>query len=311
MIKNGFVLSPSKELIPDYKLSPFSTADVAVNRRLPDSDSIDIYFAERFKSKQICYTSSGREAINLALINYNLSPEDYVTILTTTGNRYVSGCVTREIDKFCKWSRKIETGTRLILVIHEFGIPFRNIGLLKQYNQPVIEDCAYSFFSGDKNDEIGNTGEFVIYSFPKMFPMQAGGMLVSNAGNIPDTAIDKSLLRYLKNSLSYHILKSEWIKETRVKNYNYLKKLFHNIGLEERFELGNRTVPGIFMFKAGEEKMDLPGLKKFLYENGIECSIFYGEESFFTPVHQNLLEDDMLYIFEAVKYYKSIQNDNI
>ena len=45
---------------------------------------------------------------------------------------------------------------------------------------PIIEDCAGSFFSKDKKDTIGKIGDFVIYSFPKMFPLQIGGLLLSN-----------------------------------------------------------------------------------------------------------------------------------
>ena len=69
--------------------------------------------------------------------------------------------------------------TKVIFVNHEFGYPYHDLIRLKDYKLPIIEDCAGSFFSSDKDGSIGEVGDFVIYSFPKMFPLQVGGLLVS------------------------------------------------------------------------------------------------------------------------------------
>src|SRR5262249_22972883 len=121
MLVKDFVLLPDKYLAPAYKISPFTTSDLAFNRNLPFSDKIDGYFRERFVGRRFIYCESGRQALHLALQHLGLADRDVVTILTTTGNFYVSGCVTREIERFCRWSRQIEPDTKALLVNHEFG----------------------------------------------------------------------------------------------------------------------------------------------------------------------------------------------
>ena len=288
--------------MPDYKICPFSTTYIAKNKNLPKSDFIDGYFKNRFGHSNYTYTSSGREAINVALKYYNLNDDDCVTIFTTTGNFYISACVTKEIEKFCRWSRNIEPNTKIIFVNHEFGFPYENMEQLKQFNIPIIEDCAHSFFSTDEKSMIGKVGDFVIFSFPKMFPLQAGGLLVSNLNSTTYHCIDENMLDYLKSGLSFYIKNSQDIIETRKRNYNYLSETLEELGISPRFELTDNITPGVFMFKCNKE-IDYPELKKFLYQNGIQCSVFYGEQSFFIPVHQDLRDDDLNYFKETIKFF--------
>jgi hypothetical protein len=297
-----FILNPDPYSLPAYRIGPFRTSDLSINHCLPDNDLVDDYFNERFGHNKYEYVKNGRQAINIALGYYKLKEEDVVTILTTTNNFYISGCVTREIEKFCKWSRKILPETKLIFVNHEFGFPFSDLNKLKVHNLPIIEDCAGSFFSQDVYKDIGNIGDFVIYSFPKMFPLQIGGLLVSNLPNRIDmgSTIDNLELRYIKNILSFYINYEKEIIKGRIYNYNYLNFKFEALGFKERFQLKPGIVPGVFMFLTGAQKIVLPELKKYFYEHGIQCSVFYGEEAFFIPVHQALNEHDLDYFSEVM-----------
>ena len=299
-----YILNPDPYLIPDYKISPFNTFYIASNNRLPEDNSIDDYFVERFGSKKFVYTINARRALYKALDFFQLNKqEDYVTILTTTGNSYISSCVTGEVEKFCKWNREIGEKTKVILVIHEFGFPYPKLNELKKYNLPIIEDAAYAFFTTDELNLIGNTGEFVIYSFPKMFPLQIGGLLVGDK-TIETDDWDLNDLSYVKKVLSRNIQDRETICDSRLKNYHTLKKLLGNLNLNTRFNLEPGTVPGIFMFK-DDGMANLPGLKTYLFQHGIQCSVFYGEEAFFIPVHQDLLKEDLDYFYTVIKsYYK-------
>ncbi len=207
------MLDPSQELLPDYKISPFRTEDITFNNNQPDDNYIEEYFDKRFSEKRYQYTFNGREAINSALSYYRLQKNDIVTILTTTGNFYISSCVTNEIEKFCKWSRQIESNTRSSWLTMNLVILMQNCISLKETGIPIIEDCAHSFFSKDMNNNIGNVGDFVIYSFPKIFPLQIGGLLVSNFTRRVEkrNQIDDVKLRYIKNVLSYYIKTEEEI----------------------------------------------------------------------------------------------------
>jgi dTDP-4-amino-4,6-dideoxygalactose transaminase len=302
MINNGFIIEPYYELLPDYKICPFSNKDMHFNRNLPASNLIDEYFKNRFKNKTLFYTLNGREAINIALKHYGLKETDVVTILTTTNNFYISSCVTKEIEKFCKWSRQIESNTKIIFVNHEFGYPYQELLKLKELHIPIIEDCAHTFFSTNQEKSMGEVGDFVIYSFPKIFPIQVGGLLVINniKGNVQKNHINEELLVYIKKVLSFYINESIQIKSNRISNYNWLSKKFETLGFMQRFELNENAIPGVFMFKVEENRIDLVGLKKYFYANGIQCSQFYGENTFFIPCHQNLNEGDLEYFTEVL-----------
>jgi dTDP-4-amino-4,6-dideoxygalactose transaminase len=300
-----FIFNPDPYLLPAYRISPFSTIDISLNSALPDNNSIDDYFSERFRGKELRYTLNGREALNMALSSYNLDKGDTVTILTTSGNEYISSCVTSEISKFCEWSRNIVDTTKVIIVNHEFGYPFRGLKELMQSGIPIIEDCAHSFFLSDSDNLVGNTGDFVIYSFPKMFPLQIGGLLVSNksAKQLKSGAENQKTLRYIKNVLSYYIGFKEEIIKTRVENYLLLNDLFGSEGFPSRFRLDDGIVPGVFMFMTQDHEIDLPELKKYYWAHGVQCSVFYGETAFFIPVHQALNKHDLQYFFEILKLF--------
>lgn len=301
-----FILNPDQYLRPAYRISPFRTKDIALNYNLPDSCLCDEYLSDRFAGRTIQYTLNGREALNIALSHFDLQSEDVVTIFTTSGNFYISGCVTAEIEKYCKWSREITPATKLILVNHEFGYPYADLVELKhKYKLPIIEDCAHSFYSEDENNSIGKVGDFVIYSFPKVFPMQIGGLLVSNLPDVlnENTALSADLLRHIKNVCSEYVNKKAEIIRARRSNYSYLRDKFAELGFKERFPLTEKLVPGVFMFSTKGSNIDLPQLKKYYYDHGVQCSVFYGENAFFLPVHQNLTKEDAEYFIEVIKVF--------
>ena len=300
-----FIINPDPYSLPCYRIGPFTTRDLASNHILPVSNHIDSYMNERFNGKNYIYTENGRRAINIALSRFALKKDDIVTILTTTGNFYISGCVTGEIEKYCKWSRSILPETKVLLVNHEFGYPYIDLSSLKRYGLPVIEDCAGSFFSHDNEFHTGNVGDYTIYSFPKMFPIQVGGLLVTNNGD-DLSGVDgyaQGILRYTKNVLSAYIDTREEIIRSRINNYMILKDLFEKLGFSERFPYRNGVVPGVFMFKTGNSAIDLTELKKYFWAHGVQCSVFYGEEAFFIPVHQALNESDLSYFAEILKSF--------
>jgi hypothetical protein len=300
-----FITDPDRYLLPAYRISPFTTSDIVKNHNLPDSRRADDYFEDRFSGDQYCYTLNGREALNIALRQINPGNTDSIAILTTSGNHYISSCVTGEIEKFCTWTRSIVAGTKAVLVNHEFGYPYPDLDKLKATNLPVIEDCAGSFFSEDKDHTIGRRGDYVIYSFPKMFPLQIGGMLVSRSGRLPEqsSALQPGARNYIRNVLSDSLKSERTIIKRRLENYRALRERFGSLGLDERFSLSPGIVPGVFMFRTGKLNLDLPDLKRHFWAHGIQSSVFYGEDAFFIPVHQGLEEGDLDYFREVMKAF--------
>lgn len=298
-----FILNPDSYLLPSYRISPFQTADISRNNTFPDSDAIDTYFINRFGHTNYIYTNTGRDAINRALQHYNLKKEDTVSIVTTSNNFYISGCVTSEIEKFCKWDRQISSKTKVIFVNHEFGYSYQELKKLKAYGLPIIEDCAHSFYSEGMDKRIGKIGDFVIYSFPKMFPVQIGGLLVSNIDKPLITDMDANRLRYMKNVLSHEIYLKDQVVEKRMHNYHTLKSYLSEFGFNPRFSLDKGTVPGVYLFNVNDKDLDLDKMKSWLWKHGIQCSVFYGENTFFIPVHQRLENKDLLYFKEVIRAF--------
>lgn len=301
MLINGYAFQNDKFLQPTYRISPFKTLDVARNRNMPRSGRADDYFAARFGQNAFIYTKSGRNALHIALSKFNLSHTDVVTIITTTNNLYISGCVTREIEKICKWSRQIESNTKVLLVNHEFGIPVENLHQLRKFNLPIIEDCAHSFVSNNAEGSVGTVGDYIVYSLPKFFSIQLGGILVSNRGDNLKGYLTPNEYRYIRDVVSFYIGSLDEITKKRVNNYQYLSKKLLKIGFSPRFELEKGYCPGVYMFNANG--LDLNKLKIYMQNLGVESSVFYGEECFFIPVHQELYEDDLGYIVTSIKTF--------
>lgn len=300
IIFNNYIIEPSSELRPVIRISPF------INDYLQSKNSSKAAIKEASKfldSKFQNYrlTLKGRLAISVALSSFNLSKEDVVTILTSSDNFYISGCVTREIEKHCLWSRDFLPQTKVIFVNHEFGYPYPNIRSLKKYNLPIIEDCAHTFFS--ENENIGEVGDFIIYSLPKAFPIQLGGVLVSSKIEISSLFQENQELdTYILSHLSSYINKIDSIKECRLSNYQYLATRLSSIEIKPYFLLDNGVIPGVFLFR-WLDNMDYSLLKKFMQSNGVESSVFYGENAFFIPCHDGLTEIETDYMCCLLEFY--------
>ena len=229
IVKNGFVINAPKHLLPSYTISPFSTRNICDTRhdiiQNTDDYNIENYFLNRFTGRNISLTNNGRSALEKALILLKLLPDDVVTIYTTTNNLYISSCVTSTIEKFCKWSRKVEKKTKVILVNHEFGFCDQNMKRYASLGYPIIEDFAHSFISDTNNHDAGLYSNFLIFSLPKFFPMQIGGTLVydasyNNSFNIENEVEikDSSKMGLLLSALEMEGFKEDEIEKIYYKN---------------------------------------------------------------------------------------------
>jgi hypothetical protein len=294
--RNGFVLHPDPFYAPSYRISPFRTEDVARNLHLPASTAAAQALDQRFAARRWCFTECGKEGIALALQALDLKPDDCITILTTTGNLYISGCVTREIEKVCKWSRQMQANTVALFVNHEFGFPYRDLADLRRHGLPIIEDACHSYLADTPGQDMGRVGDFIVFSLPKVYPLQMGGVLSYDPRYEVRSRVSAGgeLDRYLGAVMSQHLPQLGQAALDRRANYHALAERFAALGCQPRFELLEHDVPGVFMFSlpAGA---DPAAMKQHGWAHGIECSVFYGENAFFIPVHQRLCEADLDY----------------
>jgi hypothetical protein len=115
--------------------------------------------------------------------------------------------------------------------------------------------------------------------------------------------IRPEILRYIKNVLSYHIGFKERIIDRRIDNYNLVKSRFDVLGFSEWFHIEDGIVPGVYMFRTEGHEINLAELKKYFWDHGVQCSVFYGEDAFFIPVHQALTGQDLCYFYEVIKSF--------
>lgn len=297
------IINPEKFRQPSFFISPFRTSDLGENKTIIEKNN---FTEEVYKKNNLIfgtkheYFLSGKEAINKALSHYKFDKEDEILILTTTSNSYISSCVTREIEKFCGWSREKTDKTKLIFIIHEFGKIYTDLKKVISYGLPIIEDCAMSLFSNNEEGLVGQYGDFTIYSIPKFFPIQFGGILRVNCENY-NINDDKPYKDYIKN-LTFHYLQDEKkIRLKRKENNDYLISKLENLGFRSYFNYNNNETPSVCMFE--NNGYDLPELKIFLQKNGVECSIFYGKDVFFIPTHQNLKTFELDFMINLIDFF--------
>ena len=303
-IYNQFTINPERFRIPQYSISPFSTEWIEKNYQILQShSSIDSDLLARYFGYSLWF-KSGKSALHYALSQYSLKGDDEVYIITPSGNRYISACVTGEIEKFCKWSRELSDKTKVVLVNHEFGTVYRAMDEVLKLNIPIIEDMAMSLFSTDDKSQTGKYGDFTIYSLPKFFPLQWGGVLKINKQDYKENRVnpDSDWATGLQKLLSFYLKDVETIKQSRKQNNSLFHQQLSSLGFKSRFEYSNFETPSVYMFST-PSSVDLDGLKVFLQQNGIESSVFYGESAFFVPVHQYLKGGDILFIVTLIKYF--------
>lgn len=258
------------------------------------------YLDERFSNW--CFTNKGREGIAIALRLLGAKKDDVVTILTTSENFYISSCVTNTIETVCKWNREITSETTILFINHEFGYPFEGIADYKKYGLPIIEDCAYDFFSVSQDGDIGKIGDFVIYSLTKAFPIESGGLLVCNNSEFDVSSECNQHNHNQAAQLASYVNQIEYIKSKRLENYSFLENELSSLGIKPYFELKEGVVPGPFLF-SWHDYIDYPEFKKYMYSVGIESSVFYGKSAYFIPMHHLLQEEDLKYICCKIKEF--------
>ena len=293
-------------LRPDIRLTPFGGTEIpAYHKDAPPEARrlVDEYFGDN-------YTILPRAIHCLLAVLQHLDIEetDSVAIYKTfMGNDYVSGCVSKPIERYCKHTDKIDEDTKAVVVIHEFGYPYVDTVELKAECEkkgiPLIEDCAWAYGSEiDSSHKIGEVGDYAIYSLPKFMPLPYGAILKGLSISDEDNWNSYRLLDYFKRELvltklqEYLPLLNE-ANERRRRNWQRLAALFQQDGFEVMAPLPEGTYPGAFMVKLTDFQSVFERYEKF----GVEAGRYYQEESLFLPVHQNLTAGQIDYIYGAFR----------
>jgi hypothetical protein len=135
------------------------------------------------------FMPSGRSGLDAVLDSLELEPDDEVMITNSSGQRYISPCVTCVVFNHCQPSRVLTDRTRAIVVIHEYGYPHPELielcAVAGDRAIPLIEDCVHSLDSTLDGAPLGSFGDYAIFSLSKVLPVPAGGILVGSDA-LPD-----------------------------------------------------------------------------------------------------------------------------
>ncbi|MBN1390531.1 MAG: hypothetical protein JXA22_07815 [Candidatus Thermoplasmatota archaeon] len=227
-----------------------------------------------------------------------------ITILTTFNTHYLSGCILRAFQG-SQVLRELCEPVDAVMVVHEWGIPFPEIGKVISWTRdndvPLIEDCALTMRS-----DLGRSGDFVLYSFPKLLPMNHGGLLI---GMGVDTIYGSNRVQTLEDEDAKSI-GSQYLRHTqdlnenfiiRRRNWKYLNNKFISAGFRPYFNIGESDVPYIYMLHTDRSEE----LSVKMKEHGIEAGVYWKNNGLFLPCHQALTPEHLDHIVEAV-----IQNIN-
>lgn len=251
---------------------------------------------------EFIFTENGRHALHLILVQLGLGPDDVVSIVTTSGSSYVSNCVTRTIERICLWSLRLEQNTRAILIIHEWGRACEAIETYRDLGVPLIEDCSYAFATRCRRGElVGRRGDYALYSLPKMFAVNFGGLAVSRTGSRLQETIPKMHRDYLLSTIAIELIHLEHLCARRLAVWSAFAKLFEAVGVTPFYGLAVGDVPPVFLFTADPACLPLEDIKARFQQSGIESGIFYGFDAVYVPAHHRVGEATREFIFMVYK----------
>ena len=286
-----YFVNPDPYYTPKISIGPFS---LKIDNLKTSEKNLDFF---KCIGQNLLFTNSGKEAIRLALKQLKAEENHVVGIVTSSGNSYVSKCVTETITEFCLWKMYQEgTNVDILFVIHEFGELVSNEMMenLRKLDIPIVNDFAYSILSLFSSSREDFSREINISSFPKSFNINFGGV-VSMPTSIEDELIKESSdIIYKKLSLDTSINAIRENIRARKRNREYYRKVLPKLGYRVVWDDDN-ICPGVCMVEPNIPS-DLPRLKTFLQRNGIESSVFYGENKFFVPVHHLMTQNELEYV---------------
>lgn len=137
---------------------------------------------EGFPAK-VLFTGTARAALRIILEYLTkkgilLNKNDQVLV-----PQWLCQSVFHTMHRFCFPSLSMNSGTKGLLVYHQYGFP-QNMDEICNFCEEkglfLIEDCANVYESYYKGKALGTFGIGAIFSFSKLFPSILGGALVTN-----------------------------------------------------------------------------------------------------------------------------------
>lgn len=276
-----------------------------------DVEELEKKLKEYFECEKLLTVSSGTAALHIALILSNVGSGDEVisTALTAeptniaiaqTGAKVVWADVNPETGLICAKSIKslISNRTKAIMVVHYAGMVADLEAIYRirrEYNLPIIEDCAHAFGAEYDEKKLGYYSDFAIYSFQAIKHVTTidGGLLIMNSADNYDRAkrmrwfgLDKSVSRlsnditecgykYNMNNVNATIglVQLDFLCENLNKymeNGAYFDKELQGVNGVKLMDYSDNTKPSYWLYTALVERRE--DFINYMERNGVVCS---------------------------------------
>lgn len=270
-------------------LLPVSHSDDSLS--VSDSKSRVVpFFQDNFNVDRALLTVNGRQAIALVMEYLQLTRADEVCILTTFDYPNVSSCVTSTIFNYCKPSRQLSPATRAVFVIHEFGVPHRDIAMVadecRHRDIPLIEDCAHTINSVHNGRQVGMSGSWIICSLPKIFPVDRGGVLLGPEVAYHPTRWEADHIVQIGQEIIPYLDGLPMLSERRRSVYSKLTEGINHVDLEPLFYVTEEITPWFFPVPVRDPDIVMDAAKLA----GVECGLWHGTNIVVFPCHQYMNE---------------------
>jgi hypothetical protein len=292
-------------ITPDIRLTPYASRNVPRydgTSPAPKSKLLESYFGPEFTILPRAIL-----AIRAVLLHLEVKPTQNVAIFKTFDNDFISRCVTAPIESVCKVSRKLGADTAAALVIHEFGHPYSKSRELKEEclkrGIALIEDCAWTYGTHiDDQTKVGQLADYTIYSLPKILPLPYGAVLTGVTISDEDNWNKYRMLDYYKRAtvlaqLKELLPKLPEVNERRRANWQDLATKFAQSGFHPFAPLAEGVYPGAFLLQLPNFQDAFDRYERF----GVETGRYYHEGALYLPVHQNLGEPELDYIYAVYR----------
>lgn len=256
--------------------------------------------AQHLLHREAQLTHSGRAAMTALFKQLELRREDEIFVTTTFDFPNVSSCVTCTIFNFCKPSRILTKQTRAIFVIHEFGAPHAQTRKLQEEARrrgiPLIEDCAHTIDSVSREGwRVGELGDWVIVSLPKILPTLHGGLLVGpRVSYKPSEHENEEMMRAGETAAAWWPLRSEHMTRRR----ELFRELTHRVrkkGMKTLLTADPCIAPWFFPICARRPD----SLVARARARKVDCGLWHGTNIVVLPCHQFLAQRDIDRIVDA------------
>lgn len=201
---------------------------------------------------------SGRWLLAGLLASLGLKREDEIAILTTSGETYVSICVSVPAFNHARISRVVTPTTRVVIVIHEFGYVFDDIAARiahwRAEGITVIEDCAHVLGLRIDGATVGGLGDFALYSLSKLVPIESGGILRARRPVVLPalSAAQNETTRRAAEAATAYLPKIGWLNQRRLENAAAIER--HLPQRFARFRPSRCAIPWLFGFLSPERE---------------------------------------------------------